>query len=361
MIIVNLFETTTFGSIDVSNRLVMAPLTRTRTDVDGVPTDLHVEHYAQRAGFGLIVTEGTWPVLEGRTWLGQPGITTDAQIEGWRRVAQGVHDRGGRIVMQLMHGGRIAHPSVSGGRVVAPSAVAAPGEIRTADGKAPLPVPDAMTDADIARVVDAFRRAARHAVEAGLDGVEVHGANGYLVHEFLATASNRRTDAYGGSIENRVRFAVEVVSAVAAEIGAGRTGIRLSPSHNIQGVVETDTADVLATYQALAARLAPLGLAFVDVLHVEPTCELVQTIRARSGAPLIANTGFGVQTTRGTAAELVASGTAEAAAVGRAALANPDLPLRWARGAAENTPDESTFYVGGARGYVDYPTLPAAV
>ncbi|MCE0538079.1 alkene reductase [Kineosporia rhizophila] len=354
-----LFTPLTLGALQLSNRLVMAPLTRTRTEPDGVPTDLHVEYYRQRASLGLIVTEGTWPIIEGRTWMGQPGLQTPEQIAGWHRVADAVHEAGGRIVAQIMHGGRISHPSITGtGRTVAPSALAAPGEIRTADGgKAALPVPEALTGGEIPSIIEGFVTAARNAVEAGLDGVEIHAANGYLVHQFLGKASNQRTDEYGGSPANRARLAIEILTAVAEAIGAERTGLRISPEHNIQGVVEDDQEDLAATYTALAEGLAPLGLAFVDILHVEPSGTLVQQFRKTVQAPVILNSGFSVNTTRSEAIDLVRNGHADAVAVGRAVIANPDLVARWHEGATENAPDPSTFYVGGAHGYTDYPTL----
>ena len=353
-----LFTPLRLGALHLRNRMVMAPLTRIRAGEHGIPGDLLVEHYRQRASLGLIVTEGTWPVREGRTWIGQPGIETAEQVAGWRRVADAVHEAGGLIVMQIMHGGRISHPQISGtGRTVAPSAIAAPGDIHVPAGKVELPVPHALTTAEIADVVAGFVAAARNAIEAGLDGVEIHSANGYLVHQFLSPASNTRTDGYGGTPANRARLAVEVVSAVAEAIGADRTGLRISPEHNIQGALETDPADVAATYTALAEGLAPLGLAFVDILHADPAGELVQKIRHAAAAPAVVNTGFGSPTTRAAAIQLVEDGVGDAVAIGRAALANPDLAARWLHGADENSPDPDTFYIGGPRGYTDYPTL----
>jgi N-ethylmaleimide reductase len=349
-----LFAPATLGALNLRNRLVMAPLTRIRADADGVPGDLLVEHYRQRASMGMIVTEGTWPAREGRTWIGQPGIETAEQIAGWRRVTDAVHAEGGTIVMQIMHGGRISHPLITGtGRTVAPSALAAPGEIRVPAGKTELPVPQALTVEEISGVVGGFAAAARNAIEAGLDGVEIHGANGYLLHQFLAPAANSRTDAYGRSPANRARLAVEVVTAVTEAIGADRAGIRVSPAHNIQGALETDPDDLVATYTALADGLAPLGLAFIDVLHRDPASPLVQKLR--TVAPLIANTGFGSQTTRAEAMALLDDDVADAAAVGRAAIANPDLVARWQHGHDENPADPATFYTPGPAGYTDYP------
>ena len=356
---VDLFTPADLGALHLANRGTMAPLTRLRSGERGVPGDLVAEMYAQRASAGLLVTEGTWPVQESRGWVGQPGIATDEQQAAWSRVADAVHAEGGTVVMQVMHAGRVTHPAVTGSRVVAPSAVAIDGEVRTPAGKEAYPVPHALTLDELAEVREQFVAGARRARAAGLDGVEVHGANGYLLHEFLSPASNTRTDAYGGSPEDRARFVVEVVRAVAEEIGADRTGLRISPMHNIQDAFERDEDDVVATYGALADGLAELGLAYVSVLHAHPAGELVQGLRKRFGASLIANTGFADPTTRESAAELLASGAADAVAVGRPLIANPDLVERWRTGAAENEPDGSTFYSDGAAGYTDYPRLGA--
>ncbi|MGY1633118.1 alkene reductase [Geodermatophilus sp. SYSU D01186] len=354
----DLFSPVTLGDLELANRVVMAPLTRMRSGASGVPGDLVVEHYRQRAGLGLIITEGTYPNHESQAFVGQPGIVTDEQVEGWRRVAEAVHARGGRIVMQVMHGGRVTHPDVNGGRrVVAPSAVAINGEGHTEKGKQAYPVPHALTVEEARATVQDFVSASRRAVEAGLDGVEIHGANGYLLHEFLSPASNERTDEYGGSPENRARFVVQVVTAVAAAIGAGKVGLRISPEHDIQDAFETDRADVLATYGALLDQLAPLGLAYLSVLHREPAGDLVQELRRRFGGPLIANSGFGSVTTREEAVALIEAAHAEAVAVGRPVIANPDLVERWAGEHPENEPKQHLFYAAGAEGYTDYPTL----
>ncbi|MFG6444869.1 alkene reductase [Microbacterium sp. P06] len=354
----DLFSPLSAGDLDLPNRVVMAPLTRTRSGADGVPGDIVAEHYAQRAGHGLIITEGVYPSTESRAYWGQPGIVTDEQTAGWRAVAEAVHAEGGRIVMQLMNGGRVSHTDITGtDRIVAPSAVAIEGEVHTPDGKKAFPVPHALTTAELAEVRDEFVAAARRAIDAGLDGVEVHGANGYLLHQFLSPVSNQRTDGYGGSPEARAKFVIEVTAAVADAVGAGRVGIRLSPAHNIQDVVETDEADVRATYEALVDGLAPLGLAYLSVLHAEPHGELVQDLRARFGGVLIANSGFGQLTTKDEAAEFVARGNADAVAVGRLSIANPDLVARWQGGHPENEPNPATFYGAGAEGYTDYPRL----
>jgi 2,4-dienoyl-CoA reductase-like NADH-dependent reductase (Old Yellow Enzyme family) len=356
----DLFSPVTLGDLELANRVVMAPLTRMRAGASGIPNDLVVEHYAQRAGIGLIITEGTYPNHESQAFVGQPGIVTDEQVAGWRRVAEAVHARGGRIVMQVMHGGRVTHPDVNGGRrVVAPSAIAIDGAGHTGKGKQAYPVPHALTTEEAQQTLRDFVAAAERAVEAGLDGVEIHGANGYLLHEFLSPAANRRDDQYGGSPENRARFVVEVVTAVAEAIGAGRVGLRISPEHNIQDALETDRDDVRATYGALLDALRPLGLAYLSVLHAEPAGELVQELRRRFDGPLIANSGFGSVTTRDEAVRLIDAAHADAVAVGRAAIANPDLVERWAGQHPENVPNAALFYAAGAEGYTDYPVLTA--
>jgi N-ethylmaleimide reductase len=352
----DLFEGLTVQSWDLKNRLVMAPLTRNRAE-GTVPGDLAVEYYAQRASAGLIITEGSQPSARGQGYMNTPGFHSPEQIAGWRRVADAVHANGGRIVAQLMHAGRISHPDNTGGQeIIAPSALAAPDEMFTADGMKPYPVPRAIETDEIPAVIDEYVTAARNAIEAGLDGVEVHAANGYLIHQFLAPGSNQRSDEYGGSPANRARFGIEVTRAVAEAIGAERVGIRISPAHNIQGATETDEADVAATYTALIEGIAPLGLAYLSVL-AEPSDELVQKLRASFGGVLIANDGFGTITTREKAQEILDQDLADAVAVGRLFLANPDLPKRWETGAELNEPDPDTFYGGGAEGYTDYPSL----
>lgn len=356
----DLFSPASLGDLHLSNRVVMAPLTRTRAGEAGIPGPLVAQHYAQRASVGMIISEGTYPSHESRAYPGQPGIVTDEQIAGWRAVADAVHARGGRIVMQLMHGGRVSHPLITGTeRVVAPSAVPIDGETRTTTGKVAYPVPHALTAEELATVRDEFVAAARNAIAAGFDGVEVHGANGYLLHQFLSPVSNIRDDEYGGSPEARARFVVEVVGAIAAAVGAGRVGIRLSPMHNIQDVFENDLADATATYRAVVDGIAPLGLAYVSVLHREPTGELVQDLRQRFGGPFIVNSGFGSITTRDEAIALVEDAHADAVAVGRLAIANPDLVERWKGEHPENQPNPTTFYGNGAEGYTDYPRLSA--
>lgn len=354
----SLFTPLSVGALDLSNRLIMAPLTRMRSGVDGVPGPLVVEHYRQRASLGLIVTEGTYPSYAGQGFQRQPGLVTPEQIDGWRAVADAVHHDGGRIVAQVMHAGLVTHEATTGGHeVVAPSAIAIDGETRTYEGKKPFPVPRALDADELPGIIDEFVLASRNAVEADLDGVELHSANGYLLHEFLAPSSNQRTDQYGGSPENRARFVIEVAAAVAAEIGADRVGIRISPEHNVQGALELDAEETRATYAALLDGLAPLGLAYLSILHKEPGGALVQELRARFGGPVLLNNGFGVITTREEALAILDDGLADGVVVGRPAIANPDLARRWQENLPLNDPDSKTFYSDGAAGYTDYPYL----
>ena len=358
------FEPLTVGRWQLPQRFVMAPLTRNRAGEGNAPTSLNAEYYAQRAGAGLIVTEGTAPSQVGQGYLAVPGLYTDEQVAGWRLVADAVHARGGVVVAQLMHAGRIAHAdNKDGAETIAPSAVQAPGEMVTADGPKPHDVPRAPETDEIAGLVADFVDAARNAVAAGLDGVEVHSANGYLLHQFLDPTINLRDDAYGGTPENRARFVVEVVTAVAEAIGADRVGLRLSPGHQFNGVgEEIGSADLTATYRAVVDAVAPLGLAYLSLLAspLEPLETLVRDLRERFDGTVLLNDGFGDLTTLDSVESLLATGLADAVVVGRQFLANPDLAERWRKGAELNEPDQATFYGGGAEGYTDYPTLEAS-
>ena len=352
----SLFTPLNLGALELPNRMVMAPLTRMRSGVDGIPGALNIEHYRQRATLGLIVSEGVYPDQAGQGFPGQPGLVTDQQIDGWAKVADAVHAAGGRIVAQVMHAGRVTHPETNGGlEVVAPSAIAIQGESHTYKGKLAYPVPRALTLEDLPGIVDGFVQASRNAVAAGLDGVEIHSANGYLLHEFLSPASNQRDDVYGGSPENRARFVIEVATAVAAAIGADRVGIRISPQHNIQDALETDDADALATYGALVDGLAPLELAYLSILNRDPAGELVRDLRTRFNGPLLVNTGFSEVTTREEAIALLNDGLGDGVVVGRAVIANPDLVRRWLENLPLNEPNPATFYGPDAVGYTDYP------
>ncbi len=356
----DVFEPIKVGSWDLPQRFVMAPLTRNRAGEQQVPRDIAVTYYGQRAGAGLIVTEGTQPSAVGQGYLDTPGIHSPEQIEGWRAVADEVHAQGGRIVVQLMHVGRIAHPDNKHGlETVAPSAIPAPGKMITANGQLDHVVPRALETDEIAGIVEEFVHASRSAVEAGLDGVELHAANGYLLHQFLAPSSNERTDQYGGSPENRVRLVLEIAAAVSEAIGPDRVGIRISPAHNIQGVLEEDAADVAETYGLLVDGLAPLNLAYLSIL-ADTTTDLFADLRTRFGGTVIANTGFASMTTLDEVKDIVDGGRADLVAVGREYIANPDLAIRWSTGAELNEPNSDTFYGGGAEGYTDYPTLDAS-
>ncbi len=354
------FDPITVGAWTLPQRFVMAPLTRNRAEAGGVPGDLAATYYGQRAGAGLIVTEGTQPSAVGQGYLDTPGLHSSEQVAGWRKVADAVHARDGRIVAQLMHVGRIAHPDNKDGlETVAPSALTAPGEMVTADGQKPHVEPRALETSEVPGLVEEFVQASRNAVEAGLDGVEVHGANGYVLHQFLAPSTNERTDEYGGSPENRARLTIEVVRAVAEAIGPDKVGLRISPAHNIQGVLETDPDDTRATYEALVDGIADLGIAYLSILG-DPEGELFQDLRTRFGGTVVANTGFTQVTDLDEVKHIVDGDLADLVAVGRPFLANPDLVERWRDGSELNEPNPDTFYGGGAEGYTDYPTRDAS-
>ena len=354
------FESLTVGRWNLPQSFVMAPLTRNRAGAGHAPTSLNADYYAQRAGAGLIVTEGTAPSQVGQGYLNVPGLYTDEQVAGWRLVADAVHARGGVVVAQLMHAGRIAHAdNKDGAETVAPSAGQAPGEMVTAEGPQPHDVPRAPETAEIAGLVADFVTASRNAIAAGLDGVEVHAANGYLLHQFLDPTINLRDDVYGGTPENRARFVVEVVTAVAEAIGADRVGLRLSPGHQFNGVGEEIGDDLTATYRAVVDGVSGLGLAYLSLLAspLEPLELLLRDLRVRFDGVVLLNDGFNEVTSLESVENLLGTGLADAVVVGRQFLANPDLADRWREGAELNEPDQATFYGGGAEGYTDYPTL----
>jgi N-ethylmaleimide reductase len=348
----------TLGALQLPHRLVMAPLTRNRAEDDGVANALMAEYYGQRAGAGgaaLIISEATWVSQQGKPYPRTPGIATDAHRDGWRLVTDAVHEQGGLVVAQLWHGGRVGHPDTSGQELVSASDVALEDlTIFTPhEAKATIPAPRALTTDEIPGVVQDFADAAERAIDAGFDGVEVHGANGYLLNQFLSDNTNHRDDAYGGSPENRARFVVEIVRAVVDRIGAERTGLRLSPLAPAHEMREGDDG---ATYRALAEQLAPLGLAYLHLL-AQPEHPLTAELREAVGAPLLLNTGFAKHTERDEAISFVADGHADAPVVGRAFIANPDLYERWSTGAEQNETNSKLFYAGGPEGYTDYPTL----
>lgn len=356
-----LFDPLQAGALHLDNRITMAALTRQRAGEDGVPTALHAQYYAQRASAGMVVTEGVFPDFSNRAFPGQAGIADAAQTAGWRTVADAVHAEGGTLVMQIMHGGRMSHPDLlRGAQAEAPSAIGPGVPVRGFSGKLEGTVPRALETEELPRVIEEFRAAARRAVDAGLDGVELHGANGYLLHEFLSPSANHREDGYGGTPERRARLVVETVRAVAQEIGADRVGLRISPEHNVQGTVETDREDVLATYGALLEGIADLDLAYLSVLHAQIDGELVARLRetfrpAHPGSAFLLNSGFREITELAEARHIVEDGLADAAVVGRELIANPDLVRRWRDGLETNVPDPGTFYTSGPEGYTDYP------
>ncbi|MER7830846.1 alkene reductase [Streptomyces sp. NPDC095602] len=353
----SLFEPVRLGRMELANRMVMAPMTRSRADQAGVPTPSMATYYAQRASAGLILTEGTQPSLLGQGHPATPGIYTDAQVAGWRSVTDAVHRAGGRIFNQIQHSGRVSHPSVHGLTPVAPSAVRADGQIFTPQGPQGYVEPRALTTSEVEEVVAEFARAAGRAIEAGFDGVELHGAMGFLLHQFLAANTNQRSDAYGGSVQGRIRFVVEVVEAVAAAIGADRVGLRISPAKPINDIAEGDTLEL---YAALLAALAPLGLAHLHLVAAAEE-EVNDKIRAAWPGALIVNPLNSFPQApedggRGNAEEWLRRG-ADLIAFGRGFLANPDLPARFRTGAPLNALNPEGLYGGGDAGYIDYPVL----
>jgi N-ethylmaleimide reductase len=335
------------------NRVVMAPMTRSRAGAGNVPTAMTALYYAQRASAGLIVTEGSQVSPRGVGYPDTPGIHTEAQVEGWRRVTDAVHAEGGRVFLQLWHVGRVSHPSMQadGGLPVAPSAVAARAELYTPAGPVPLPTPRALETDEIAGVVEEFAAGAASALRAGFDGVELHGANGYLIDQFLRDGSNRRTDRYGGPVENRARFLLQVTAAAADVWGGDRVGVRFSPTSPYNDMADSDPA---GTFGHAAAALNRFGLAYLHVVEPVGTAEharVAPALRRAFRGPLMLNGGYD-----GEAADAaIGAGAADLVSFGAPFLANPDLPERLAEGADLNAPDVATFYGGGERGYTDYP------
>jgi N-ethylmaleimide reductase len=349
------FEPITLGPLELRNRLFMAPMTRSRAP-GGLVTDLTAEYYAQRASAGLIITEGTQPSVLGQGYIDTPGLHSAEQVAAWRTVTDAVHAKGGRIFAQLMHSGRIGHPFLypDGALPVAPSPIASGEQLFTGTEMVDHPVPRELTEAEVRAVVTEFADAARNAVAAGFDGVELHGANGYLIHQFLADGSNRRTDAYGGSITGRIRFAVEVAEAVASAIGAQRTGIRISPGNTFNNISQSDTEEL---YPELVRSLP--DLAYLHVVEFGYR-QLTEHLRKEWDSTLILNPHpypeQEVRTSQWGAAALK-DGLADAVALAAEWLANPDLDVRLKAGGPFNEADPSTFYGGDHRGYTDYPTL----
>jgi len=360
---ITLFDPIRFGDFDLANRIVMAPLTRNRAAPGQVPSDLAVEYYRQRASAGLIITEAAQVCPEGQGYVDTPGIHDAEQAAGWRRVTDAVHAEGGRIVIQLWHVGRVSHVSLQPNGQAPVSSTARRAETKTflRDGFVPVSAPRALATAEIPGVVASYGAAARRALDAGFDGVEVHGANGYLIDQFLRDSINDRSDDYGGSIPNRARLLVEVMQAVAGAIGGGRTGLRLSPvtPSNDAG----QDSDPQALFEYAVAQLAPLRLAFLEVVEGETAGARdfapfdYAALRRRFDGAWMVNNGY----QRQMALDAVASGAADLVSFGRPFIGNPDLVRRLRENVPQNALDKRTLYGGGARGYVDYPTLDEAV
>ncbi|MEL6537765.1 MAG: alkene reductase [Bacteroidota bacterium] len=355
-----LFESTTLGSLTLQNRMVMAPMTRSRASADHVPTDIMATYYGQRSGAGLIITEGTSPAANGTGYARIPGLYNEEQVKAWKPVTEAAHAGGAKIFAQLMHTGRVSHPSnmEEGSVVIAPSAIAVQGNMHTdQEGELPHPTPRAMIADDIAQTRQAYVQAAKNAVAAGFDGVELHAANGYLLEQFIYPGSNQRTDEYGGTIENRIRFVLEVAEAVANEIGKEKVGIRLSPYGAFNDILPYD--ELPETYSLLATELGKLGLVYIHMVDHHPMGapevpqEIKDVVRNNFGGTIILSGGYDGDRAE---ADLQAN-KGELVAFGRPFLTNPDLPERIKQEAELNAPDFSTFYSPGEKGYTDYPTL----
>lgn len=351
-----LFTPTTLGPLHLKNRIVMAPLTRSRA-TGNVPNELMEKYYKLRADAGLIITEGTAPSANGLGYARIPGMFSDAQVQGWKRVNDGVHAAGGRIFVQLMHTGRVSHPAnmAADAKIIAPSAVAAPGEMWTdSSGMQAHPTPAEMSEDDIAQAIAEYANACKRAMEAGFDGVELHAANGYLIDQFLNTASNRRTDKWGGSVENRIRFAVEVAKASAAAIGAERIGMRISPYGAFGGMVPDAEMDAL--YERLIAELNAIGLVYIHVVDhssmgaPEVSPQVKAKIRANFKGKYILSGGYDAARAN---ADLDAN-RGDMVAFGRPFISNPDLAQKLKNGTELAAPDFNTFYTPGEKGYTDY-------
>jgi len=351
------FDPHQLGGSTLKNRVGMAPMTRSRAEGDGTAaSEMMATYYAQRSTAGLIISEGIQPSPNGQGYTNTPGIHSAQQVESWKPVTAAVHANGGVIFAQLMHTGRIGHPSLlpAGLHPVAPSAIAAQGQVFTHAGMQEYVVPRELSDAEIEATISDFADAARKAIEAGFDGVEIHGANGYLVHQFLSPYSNRRADAWGDGVEGRIRFAVRVADAVAAAIGGDKVGIRLSPGGVYNDMQEDD---IEATYRVLTAALVPLGLAYLHIMESAGQRELTELLRKEWPSTFLLNPNTHPAPTGPEALALVEDGTADIITFGALFLANPDLPARLAAGGPFNAPDPASFYGGGETGYLDYPAL----
>ena len=350
------------GPLRLKNRAVMAPLTRSRAEAGNLPSSMAATYYSQRAGAGLVITEATQAGAGGQGYIATPGIHSDAQVQGWKKVTDAVHQKGGLIFVQLWHVGRISHPDFRGGELpVAPSAIAPRGvQTYTAQGLKDIPVPRALRTDEIPALIEEFRQGAKNAKAAGFDGVEVHGANGYLLDQFLEDGTNERKDRYGGSLENRARLQLEVIAAVSEVWGSDRVGVRLSPGGPFNDMCDCHPQE---TFGYVVRQLAPLNLAYLHLIEPSPPQgeHPMPDLSARFFRPLYPGTlivAGGYTLERANAA--LQSGLADLVAFGQLYLANPDLVERFRRAAPLNAPDAKTFYGGGAQGYTDYPTLETA-
>ncbi|UCV17853.1 alkene reductase [Ferribacterium limneticum] len=347
-----LFTPVRVGRYTLPNRFVMAPMTRSRADDAGVPSDLATTYYAQRASAGLIITEGVFPSAMGKGYVRTPGIETDDQMKAWKAVAEAVHAQGGRIFMQLMHCGRISHPSLlpENASPIAPSAIKPDGKAWTGNGQVDFVTPRALSTIDIDRVIDDYAEATRRALEAGFDGVELHAASGYLPEQFLSSGSNQRQDKYGGSVDGRVRFVLNVLAAMVVEANSDRVGIKISPEMNFNSITDATPQE---TYAHLVDELCNFDLAYLHVALFGTDFDYHSLLRPRFNGPYLVGGGLD----RERAEALLSEGRADATVFGISFLANPDLTERFRHGAALNTPDVSTFFTPGAQGYIDYPIL----
>ena len=353
-----LFDPLELGAIELANRIVMAPLTRARANREAVPNELMAAYYTQRASAGLIISEATGISREGLGWPNAPGLWNEEQVRGWKQVTEAVHHGGGKIVAQLWHMGRLVHPDLGGGQAVSSSATTAPDFAYTYEGKKPYVEARELNRGDIKRIVRDYATAARNAVAAGFDGVQVHGANGYLADQFLRDGANFRTDEYGGSIDNRLRFVTEVLQAVGDAIGMDRVGIRFSPNIYSQGVEDSDP---IPLFIALAKRLEELKLPWIELREAHqptsagavPTEPVSPAMRPLYSGRILLNSDYDGPSAR----ERLAEGVADGISFGRPFISNPDLVHRLAVAAPLSPGDVSTFYSGDAKGYVDYPAL----
>jgi N-ethylmaleimide reductase len=355
----DLFSQYKMGDLTLPNRIVMAPMTRDRAGDGDVPGSLAVTYYVQRASAGMIITEGSQVSPQGVGYVHTPGIYSAAQVAGWKKATDAVHKAGGRIFIQLWHVGRVSHPDFLGGDLpVAPSALPVEGYVHTPGGKKQIPVPRALNTDEVPDIVRQFRQAAENARIAGFDGVEIHGANGYLLDQFLRSESNKRTDMYGGSLENRTRLPLEVTKAVIEVWGGDRVGYRISPHMTAHSMSD---ANPMETFSYFSRELNKTGLGYLHLIEpiggragfVPPEARLGPTLRRIFEKTFILNGGYGLKSGN----EAIASGEADLIAFGVPFLANPDLPERFRQNAPLNEPDVATFYAGGEKGYTDYPAL----